>query len=110
MKEYWFRVNDIDHYVDIVFRNPNYDLINLLFHLVDITWLEELRDGISNTAAPDNNDIHFKKKHGDWKIMTMKDYAWILSDLDNGGSVCLALSLFTNALEDYISKYHQYVS
>ena len=61
MKDYWFRVNDIDHYVDIVFRNSNYNLINILFHLVDITWLEELKDGISNTPAPDNDHFHFKK-------------------------------------------------
>ena len=109
MKDYWFRVNDIDHYVDIVFRNSNYNLINILFHLVDITWLEELRDGISNTPAPDNDHTHFKKEYGDYSVRTMKDYAIVVLDLYKGRSVCLDLSLFKDALADYISKYHQYV-
>lgn len=109
MKDYWFRVNDIDHYVDIVFRNSNYNLINILFHLVDITWLEELRDGISNAAAPDNNNIYFEKKYGDCYVSTTRDYALVILDVEKGRSVCLDLSLFKDALADYISKYHQYV-
>ena len=41
--------------------------------------------------------------------MTMRDYAVVVLNLEKAHSVCLDLSLFKDALADYISQYHQYV-
>lgn len=98
MEQFWFVTNPIDRLVHVVFRNINYDVVNVFFHMLPVSRLMELEE-----IAAKGGDISV---HGEqWVVFGRKDTVFVKLGYDDcAPGVALNRHLFLDALSGYLEE------
>ena len=111
---YWFRVNDIDKYIDVVFSNSNYETImNFVLHMMPLFLLEKLEAKVESVVLTEEKrgtrgTIFCVQYENIEILMSQWKYVRIRitdSESELVGFLQIFSTLFVSVLSDYIAEY-----
>lgn len=106
---YWFRKNNIDNYIDVVFSNSNYDLVNIFLHMLSMEQLIDLRNKVELVDV--KKTLNFDIFYDNCSIRSTRGNIYVyIGDREQKLFVCVFLSIFKNVLSDYIEEYEKMIN